>query len=171
LTGPRKGQVRPSASTRRRRRAQAAEALRQQELSAAKRLAQEAEREEVERAMEECAGHEKACFLYRLGRGRRLRPESATEFSLDPDEEGFEEGKLVALSREDVHSGSRCFRQEYPERWKEKYPPKGLVDMAQRSSSDVGKLFVEYHGAWYEAEAVGVAKQRLCGAYATSLPE
>jgi hypothetical protein len=155
LNGPRKGQVRPSLSARRRWRAQAVEAARHRELGAAKRLAQEAEREEVERAKDECAGHGTACFLYRLGRGRRRRPESVTEFGLDSDDDGFEEGKLVALSREDVYNGRRCFREEYPEWWKEKYPPSDLADKALRSSSDVGKLFVEYHGVWYEAVAVG----------------
>jgi hypothetical protein len=154
LTGPRKGQVRPSASTRRRRRAQAAEAVRQRELSAEKRLAQEAEREEVERAKHECEGHGGALTLYRLGCGRRERPESVTKYSLDSDAEDFEEGRLVALSREDVDNGRRYFREEYPEWRKEKYPPRVLAAMAQRSSSDVGKLFVEYHGVWYEAEAV-----------------
>jgi hypothetical protein len=131
------------------------EAVRQQELSVAKSLAEEAEREEVERAKHECAGRGTACFLYRLGRGRRWRPDSVTEFGLDSDDDDFEEGKLVALSREDVDNGRRHFREEYPEWWKEKYPPSDLADKAMRSSSDAGKLFVEYHGAWYEAEEVG----------------
>src|SRR5258708_6508276 len=137
LVGPRKGQVRPSVSTRRRWRAQAVEATRRQELAAEKRLAQEAEREEVERAKPQCEGHGMARFLYRLGRGRRRRPESVTEYSVDSDEEDFEEGRLVALSREDVDNGRRYFREEYPEWWKEKYPSRDLADMAQRSSSDV----------------------------------
>jgi hypothetical protein len=155
LVGPKKGQVRPSRLTRRRRRAQAVEAARQRELNAAEFLAEEAEREEIERAKNEYAGHGMPCFLYRLGRGRRAQPGSVTEFSLDSDDDGVEEGKLVALSLEDVESGRRWFCEEYPERWRETYSASALADMGRRSGGDLGKPFVEYHGVWYEATAVG----------------
>jgi hypothetical protein len=171
LVGPRKGQIRPSRRTRKRWRAQAVEATRRQKLDAEERLAQQAEREEVERAKDEREGHGGALAFYRLGRGCRERPESLTEYSLESESEDFEEGRLVALSREDVDSGRRCFRVPYPERWKEKCSPDGLANMGSRSAGDGGKQFVEYRGRWYEAEGPVRVAQAIRGREAGVLPE
>jgi hypothetical protein len=142
LGGPLKGQRRPSRKTSRRLRGDALAEQRRSEWGALETLADELEREELEKACGDMAPGQKF-FQYRLGRGCRERWDSATQYAVGVAEEADAEGLLVVAREEDVLSGLRWFHEVYPSRWMEKYTKHEREKLAERSSADYGKQFVE----------------------------
>lgn len=151
LAGPNKGQARPSAATRKRRRAGAAYGRRRGQTSAIEQLVEQLELEEREDATSEVLPNVGQVTKFRLGRGYREEAGGATQYSLDSDEEKEWRGRLVVLSSMDMENGQRWAREGYPEWMTDKYSKKELEKKVSRMGGDHGKQFVEYQGRWYEA--------------------
>lgn len=151
IAGPNEGQPRPSAATRRRRRAGAAHDRLRGRMSAIQRLVEQLETQEVEDATSEASVHGGQVVKFRLGRGYRQEREGMTQYSLDSDEEDEWRGKLVVLCQSDMDSGERWFGEGHPDWMLDKHSNRELGEKASGMGGDHGKVFVEYHGRWYEA--------------------
>jgi hypothetical protein len=112
------------------------------------------EEEELAEAMSEVGVLEEHDVVkYRLVGGYRSEKDGQTWYGMDDEDEQLL-GRLVVLSKDDVESGKRWFREKYPDRWMEEYTTKKRMRLGSRSLGDYGKQFVEYKGTWYEAEEV-----------------
>ena len=153
LVGPRKGQPRPSRRTRARRREQRVTDGRRAGASVVREIVEQLKEEELAKAVSEAGVLGQNVVKYRLIGGYRLDKHGQTWYSMEEEAQWL--GQLVVLNEDDVVSGRRWFREEYPELWMEEYTMKGCEWQASRSLGDYGRQFVEYEGSWYEAEKVG----------------
>lgn len=143
LSGPNRGEVRPSRQARTRRR------LRREEWQRAAEVTSGDNTAEGEQGME--AGVEERWF--RLGRGFRDTRDGVTCYGMESsDSEDSACGRWIVVEAEDVRSGRRWFREEYPDTWTEKWTGKEREEKASRGLETYGKEYVEYKGQWREVE-------------------
>jgi hypothetical protein len=90
--------------------------------------------------------------IFRLGPGFRESREDRTTYMLEKGGCSMW-GRCVGLEQEDLLSGRRWFRVEYPDDWREEMTRKGCERKASTCLEDYGKQFVEYGGKWYEVES------------------
>ena len=90
---------------------------------------------------------------FRLGRGFREMRDGVTCYHMSSsDEEDSACGRWIVVEVEDVLSGRRWFREEYPDNWMERWTAKEREEKASRGLETYGKEYVEYKGRWCEVE-------------------
>jgi hypothetical protein len=131
---------------------------RRAQAEAIRELVEQLEEEELAKVMSEADVLGEHMVKYRLVGGYRPEKHGQTRYSIEDEleEETRWLGRLIVLNREEeVVSGIRWFREEYPDSWMEEYTMEECESLASRSLGDYGKQFVEYQGTWYEAEEIG----------------
>ena len=147
-TGDQKGEQRVSRAVRMRRRNS------RLGISGGSADGEDAAMERLALAMEsECLGEEELLSerIFRLGQGVREGREEKTFYEVDKGRDSMW-GRTVGLEDEEVRSGRRWFRVEYPDSWRQLHTTEGCREKVAKSLEDYGKEFVEYGGKWYEVE-------------------
>ena len=153
LTGANKGELRPSRRTRhRRRRRRDEERLYEERLSAGIGKVGLADARVKDGPEAEMFVEGKTMLL---GRGFREKPDGETRYEVESSEgeECGSRGRWIFLDGEEIRSGRRLFRVDYPDDWMDRLTKKGREEKASRGSEDYGKEYVEYEGLWWEVEA------------------
>ncbi len=147
LSGPYKGQRRPSKQTRERRAGGAADRG-ETSVQGGKRQGNETVG---------CATHDSCPALrtFRLLGGVRETRSSRTVHPIGTEMPAAIGGAILRLDEEEeVLNGRRWFRERYPADWYAEYEAQERRRKASTCLHDYGQEFVEFEGRWYEAREI-----------------